>query len=158
MMPSRAVLRGIVLAGALVLAPTLPPLAAAEERVMYIAAIEPKGGVAVDKERFPPGELPKGGGYVKKAPDATGRWEVSVYQFSPATVVVRQGDRVTLEIVGINGALHTVHVDKYHPDHVPVKRGQITRIQFTADTAGLFKIHCIEHQPSMEGLLVVLPR
>ena len=131
---------------------------AAEERVVYMALIEPKGGVTVDKEPYPTAELPKGGGYVKKAPDPSGRWEVSVYQFSPATIVVKQGDRVTLEMIGINGAKHSVHVDKYRPDHVLVKRGEIARIQFTADTPGMFKIHCQEHEPSMEGLLVVLPR
>ena len=78
---------------------------AAEERVVYMALIEPKGGVTVDKEPYPTAELPKGGGYVKKAPDPSGRWEVSVYQFSPATIVVKQGDRVTLEMIGINGAI-----------------------------------------------------
>ncbi len=131
---------------------------AAEERVIYMALIEPKGGVTVDKEAFPAGDLPQGGGYVKKAPDASARWEVSAYQFSPATVVVKQGDRVTLEMIGINGAKHSVHVDKYRPDHTLVKRGEITRLQFTADTPGIFKIHCKEHEPTMEGSLVVLPR
>ena len=131
---------------------------AAEERVFYMALIEPKGGVTVDKEPYPAGELPKGGGYVKTAPNSAGRWEVSAYQFSPATIVVKQGDRVMLEMVGINGAKHSVHVDKYRPDHVLVKRGEITRIQFTADTPGLFTIHCKEHEPGMEGHLVVLPR
>ena len=130
----------------------------AEERVIHMALIEPKGGVTVDKEPYPTAELPKGGGYVKKAPDPSGRWEVSVYQFSPASIVVKQGDRVTLEMIGINGAKHSVHVDKYRPDPVLVKRGEIARIQFTADTPGMFKIHCQEHEPSMEGLLVVLPR
>jgi plastocyanin len=132
--------------------------AGAQERVIYVALVEPKGGVTVDKEPYPAGDLPQGGGYVKKAPDDKGRWEVSVYQFAPATIVVKQGERVTLEMFGINGAKHTVHIDKYHPDHVVAKRGEITRIRFTADTPGLFKIHCKEHEPSMEGLLVVLPR
>ena len=132
---------------------------AAEERVVYLAAIEPKGGVTVDKEPYPTAELPQGGGYVKKRPDAaSGRWEVSVYQFSPATVIVRQGERVTLEMVGINGAKHSVHIDKYVPNHAVVKRGEIGRVKFTADTPGIYKIHCEEHQPSMEGTLVVLPR
>ena len=81
-----------------------------------------------------------------------------MYQFSPATIVVKQGDRVTLEMFGVNGAKHSVHVDKYRPDHVLVKRGEIARIQFTADTPGLFTIHCKEHEPGMEGQLVVLPR
>ena len=128
------------------------------ERVIYMAAIEPKGGVTADKEPFPTTPLPKGGGYVLAPPSPQGRWEVSAYQFSQVTIVVRQGERVTLEIVGINGAKHSVHVDKYHPDLFEVKRGQISRVQFTADTPGLFKIHCKEHEPTMEGTLVVLPR
>jgi len=148
-----AVLTGVLLVG------LASAVQAAEERVIYMAAIEPKGGTTVDKEPFPATPFPQGGGYVKKAPDeATGRWEVSVYQFSPATVVVRQGERVTLEIVGINGAKHSVHIDTYHPEHFLVTRGEITRVQFVADTPGIFTIHCLEHQPSMEGTLVVLPR
>ena len=153
-----AVLSSTVLVGVLLLAPALGAVASAEERTIYIAAIEPKGGTTVDKEPFPARELPKGPGYVRKAPDASGRWEVSVYQWSPTTVVVKQGDRVTLEIVGINGAVHIAHVDKYHPEQFAVKRGEVTRIQFTADTPGLFKIHCRNHEPTMEGYLVVLPR
>jgi len=148
---------GVAVAGIVLLGLSLGA-EAAEERVFYMALIEPKGGVTVDKEPYPAGELPKGGGYVKTAPNSAGRWEVSAYQFSPATIVVKQGDRVTLEMIGINGAKHSVHVDKYRPDHVLVKRGDITRIQFTADTPGLFKIHCKEHEPGMEGHLVVLPR
>lgn len=146
-------------AGVVLLLPQSGSGQAATERVVYMAAIEPKGGVTIDKEPFPVGDLPKGGGYVKKAPEpATGRWEVSVYQWSPGTVVVRQGDRVTLEIIGINGAKHTGHIDKYHPNEFVVNRGEIVRVQFTADTPGLFKIHCKEHEPTMEGYLVVLPR
>jgi plastocyanin len=153
------VLSGLI-AAAIPVVP-IPPAGqsqAAEERVIYVAAIEPKGGVTVDKEPFPAGDLPKGGGYVKKAPDGSGRWEVSTYQWSPATVVVRQGERITLEIIGINGAKHSGHIDRYIPKHFLVKRGEITRVQFTADTPGVFKIHCEEHQPSMEGALIVLPR
>src|SRR3990172_7662917 len=90
---------------------------AAGERVIYMAAIEPKGGVTVDKEPYPGAPLPKGGGYVLNAPNPQGRWEVSVYQWSPSTIVVRQGERVALEIVGINGAKHSAHIDRYIPHH-----------------------------------------
>lgn len=158
-LPIMAVAVAAIAAGVALLVPQSGSGQAVAERVVYMAAIEPKGGVTIDKEPFPAGELPKGGGYVKKAPDpATGRWEVSAYQWSPATVVVRQGDRVTLEIIGINGAKHTGHIDKYHPNEFVVKRGEITRVQFTADAPGLFKIHCKEHEPTMEGFLVVLPQ
>ena len=152
------ILGGVLAAVLLGLLPRSGHGQAADERVIYMAAIEPKGGVTVDKEPFPTSPLPKGGGYVLNPPNAQGRWEVSVYQWSPATIVVRQGERVTLEIVGINGAKHSAHIDKYLPDHFEVKRGEIKRVQFTADTPGIFKIHCKEHEPSMEGTLVVLPR
>lgn len=103
---------GVVLTGVLLVG-LASAIQAAEERVIYMAAVEPKGSTTVDKEPFPAAPFPQGGGYVKKAPDdATGRWEVSVYQFSPATVVVRQGERVRLEIVGINGAKHSVHIEQ----------------------------------------------
>ncbi|MBI4573995.1 MAG: hypothetical protein A3G35_05630 [candidate division NC10 bacterium RIFCSPLOWO2_12_FULL_66_18] len=151
----------LAVVGMLTLVLVLPQVGmgqAADERVVYMSLIEPKGGVTVDKEPFPGTQMPKGGGYVLNPPNPQGRWEVSVYQFSPATVVVRQGERVTLEMVGINGAKHSVHIDKYVPNHAVVKRGEIGRVKFTADTPGIYKIHCEEHQPSMEGTLVVLPR
>ena len=131
----------------------------AEARVIYMAAVEAKGATTEDKEPFPTADLPAGTGYVRKAPDpATGRWEVSVYQWSPATAIVRQGDHVTIEFVGINGAAHPVHIERYHPEHVVVKRGEAIRVRFTADTPGLFKIHCQVHEPTMVGYLLVLPR
>lgn len=151
----------LAVVGGLALLLALPSVGtgqATDERVIYMAAIEPKGGVTVDKEPFPTTPLPKGGGYVLNPPNPQGRWEVSTYQWSPSTVVVRQGERVTLQIVGINGAKHSGHIDRYVPKHFTVKRGEIVRVQFTADVPGIFKIHCEEHEPSMEGSLVVLPR
>ncbi|MEK6709228.1 MAG: hypothetical protein AABZ64_01485, partial [Nitrospinota bacterium] len=128
-----------IVCGAALLAAWLPAAQAAE-RVIYMQAVEPKGGATIDKEPFPGANLPKGGGYVIKQPDAKGRWEVSGYTFLPLQVVVRKGDKVTLEIVGINGDKHSVHVENYKPDQVELKRGKIAKIQFTADKAGVFKI------------------
>ena len=134
-------------------------VASADERVIYMAAVEAKGATTVDKEPFPTADLPAGAGYVRKGPDpATGRWEVSVYQWSPATAIVRQGDHVTIEFVGINGAAHPVHIERYHPEHIVVKRGEAIRVRFTADMPGLFTIHCQVHAPTMVGYLLVLPR
>lgn len=126
------------------------------ERLIYMQAMEPKGGVTIDKEPFPGNTLPKGGGYVIKAPDAKGRWEVSTYTFNPVQIVVRKGDRVTLKIIGINGDKHTGTIERYHPKQFTVKRGVITTVSFTADKAGRFRIGCDEHKPSMEGELIVL--
>ena len=45
-----------------------------------------------------------------KQPDQTGRWEVSTYVWMPSQIVVNQGDEVTLEFVGINGAFHPTEI------------------------------------------------
>lgn len=137
----------------------LLPLSAAptSTRTVYMAAVEPKGGTGVAQEAFPTAALPTGGGYVLKAPDSTGRWEVSTYQWQPSFIVVNEGDQVTLEIIGINGAEHVSTIPGFVPSFT-VKRGQITRVSFTANRSGMFPIVCVSHQPTMTGYLVVLPR
>ncbi len=127
------------------------------ERTIYMAAVEPKGGATVDTEPFPALAMPEGGGYILKEPNADGRWEVETYRWDPGTVVVNQGDIVTLEIVGINGKEHPFTIEGYNVSAV-VRRGQLTRVTFTADKAGIFKIACGAHLPSMQADLVVLPQ
>jgi heme/copper-type cytochrome/quinol oxidase subunit 2 len=126
-----------------------------KERTIYVAAVELKGGATVDHEAFPPAGLPRGGGYVLKKPDDKGRWEVSTYRWDPGTLVVNQGDRVTLEIVGINGDEHPFTIEGYWISDV-VRRGRVTRLSFVADKPGIFKIICRKHAPSMQADLVVL--
>ena len=127
----------------------------ATERTIYMAAVEPKGGQTVDKEPMPTIALPDGGGYILKDPDENGRWEVATYRWEPGTVVVNQGDVVTLEIIGINGKEHPISIEGYDVRDL-VTRGHITRVTFTADKAGIFKIICDAHLPSMQSELVVL--
>lgn len=127
------------------------------KRFFTVAAVELKGGATVDKEAFPAGNLPAGGGYVLKQPDASGRWEVSTYLWMPAQIIVNQGDEVTLEFVGINGASHPTTIKGYGRSFV-VRRGHATRMTFIADTPGVFPIVCASHPPSMVGELVVLAK
>jgi hypothetical protein len=131
--------------------------AQAEKRTFTVAAVEMKGGVTVDKEPFPTDALPAGPGYVLNKPDQTGRWEVSVYMWMPSQIIVNQDDDVTLEFVGINGANHPTTIVGYDKSFV-LKRGQVTKISFKADKAGLFAIQCGTHKPSMAAEFVVLPR
>lgn len=126
------------------------------KRIITMAAVEPKGGTTVDKEPFPQAALP-GGGYVLKKPDAAGRWEISTYRWDPSQVIVNQGDEVTLEIIGINGDEHPGVIEGYGVSFV-VKRGQLSRVTFKADKAGVFRILCDKHHPSMHGELIVLSR
>jgi plastocyanin len=133
------------------------PYAQTQGRVIYMAAVEMKGGAQQDKEPYPEASLPAGPGYKKTPPDATGRWEVAAYQWSPGAVVVKQGEMVTLEIVGVNGDVHPSTIPGL-ADSFTVKRGEITRVTFTAAKPGLYPIICTKHVPSMQGSLVVLPR
>ncbi len=131
--------------------------ALAEKRYIVVTAIEPKGGVTVDKEPFPAAPLPEGKGYALKQPDQTGRWEVSVYVFDPRQIFVNQGDEVTLEFVGINGASHPITIAGYGQS-LELKRGQATRVTFIADKAGTFQIACATHHPTMVAELIVAAR
>ena len=111
----------------------------------------------MDKEAFPTQALPAGPGYILKKPDQNGRWEVSAYVWMPSQIIVNQGDDVTLEFVGINGAAHPATIAGYNKS-VTVMRGEVTKISFKADKAGVFAIGCPIHEPSMRGELIVLPR
>ena len=128
----------------------------AAKRYIVVTAIEPKGGTTVDKEPFPAAP-PAGGGYVMKAPDQTGRWEFSTYVFDPRQIVVDQGDEVTLEFIGINGASHPTTIGGYDKTF-ELKRGQVTRVTFTADKAGVFPIVCATHHPTMVAEFIVNAR
>jgi plastocyanin len=141
---------GACLAGA-------PDFAQAEKRFFTIAAVEPKGGTTADKEPFPAAALPEGGGYVIKKPDQTGRWEVSAYVWQPSQIIVTEGDDVTLEFIGINGAEHPTTIVGYDKTLV-LKRGHVIRIELNADKPGTFAIVCNHHKPSMVGELIVMPR
>src|SRR6266852_6270322 len=156
----RKVRRGapaIVLALALVFVWADTPWAQAQGRVIYMATIEPRGGAQRDKEPFPQAPLPAGEGYRKTPPDANGRWEVVTYQWSPGTIVVREGETVTLEIVGINGDVHCSTIPGL-VDSFTVKRGEVTRVTFTPTKSGLYPIICTKHTPNMQGTFVVLPK
>ena len=154
-MVKRILFLGIV--GALMLAGCAgqEPAAAPVERTIYMAAVEPKGSTTTAKEPFPSAALPDGGGYGLIEPNADGAWTVETYRFEPATIVVNQGDVVTLEIVGINGAEHPFVIAGFNVSGT-IKRGQVTRVTFTADKAGIFRITCGKHLPTMTADLVVL--
>ena len=131
--------------------------AQAAQRFFTIAAVEPKGGTTADKEPFPAAALPEGGGYVIKKPDQTGRWEVSAYVWQPSQIIVWEGDDVTLEFIGINGAEHPTTIVGYDKTLV-LKRGHVIRIELKADKPGTFAIVCNHHKPSMVGELIVMPK
>ena len=147
---------GILLVGLLVSAAAAHE-ARAENRFFTVLAVEPKGGANATQEAFPTTALPAGPGYVLRQPDQTGRWEVSAYVWQPSQIVVNEGDEVTLEFAGINGASHPTRIEGLAQSFT-LLRGQAHRISFVASKVGTFRIVCTTHQPSMVGEVVVLPR
>lgn len=143
------------LAAAILTGASVPSEAA--KRFFTIAAVEPKGGTTIDKEPFPTAALPDGGGYVIRKPDTTGRWEVSTYVWQPSQIMVTEGDEVTLEFIGINGAEHPTTIVGYDKALV-LKRGHVVKIELKADKPGTFAIVCAHHRPSMVGELIVMPK
>jgi hypothetical protein len=135
--------------------PGVSPAFAAKRHIV-VTAVEPKGGANVEKEPFP-GPLPEGGGYVLKKPDDTGRWEVAVYVFDPRQIIVDEGDEVTLEFVGINGASHPITIEAYGQTF-ELKRGHVNTVTFTADKPGRHSIICSAHLPTMISELIVNPK
>ena len=63
---------------------------------------------------------------------------------------------VTLEFVGINGASHPITIAGYNQSF-ELRRGQITRVTFTADKPGVFQI-VWRHHPTMAAELIVTAR
>lgn len=133
-----------------------------QNRLIWMEAVEYKGSTETAK-LAPPQNLasdPKslGPAFGFKWLEPNTKWEVSAYAFTPSTVVVNQGDKVTLRIFGINGDLHKNYIEYYVPNPVELNRGRSTDITFTANKPGLFQIACSNHEPAMRGWLIVNSR
>jgi hypothetical protein len=108
-------------------------------------------------ETFPANETyPKGGGFVLTPPDNNGAWNFRSFTFSTSQIVVYQGDRVTLNFVGVQGTNHYIEVEGI--GSFPLTRGQIHTVTFIADKAGTINYWCHLHMPNMHGEVLVLPR
>ncbi|MEO9320907.1 MAG: hypothetical protein ABI361_09555 [Nitrososphaera sp.] len=99
---------------------------------------------------------PSGGGFVLTAPDKTGAWNFRSFTFSTSQIVVYQGDKVTLNFVGVQGPSHYIEVQGIAS--FALTRGQIHTVTFTADKVGTINYFCHVHMPNMRGEIVVLPR
>jgi plastocyanin len=163
---SRHHILGTAAAAVIALAMAAPAATAEEapvERLITIQAVQYDMTRSVDRTPFPAHTLEKypdleaGGGYALTPPNDKGEWRARAYVWAPSTVVVNEGERVTLEFYGIHSDAHPLaHIEGYDV-HFEVKRGEITRVTFDADTPGIFRIVCPVHLPSMVGQLLVLP-
>ena len=136
--------------------------AAVKVRQIYMTAVEWKGSASVAKRPYPAAPLPRGGGYESCAPGSeecdlkgdTTKWAVETYRFDTALVAACVGERVTLNIFGVNAAEHHINVPDFGKSFV-VKRGMLSRVTFKVKKPGLYPIICITHQPSHRADLLV---
>lgn len=91
-----------------------------------------------------------------------GKKVIEAYRWDPGTVVVHEGDDVTLEFYGIKGESHPFLISGYNLQG-KVERGKLETVRFRADKTGDFPITClthpdIQHNGPMVAHLVVLPK
>lgn len=133
------------------------------ERTFWIDTIHLDGNANINGDSKHPPEpcpanatYPKGGGFVLTPPDKSGAWNFRSFTFSTSQIVAHQGDRVTLNFVGVQGPTHYIDVDGMAS--FPLTRGQVHPVTFTADKVGTIRYTCHIHMPNMEGEILVLPR
>ncbi|OUM86057.1 MAG: hypothetical protein BAA01_01530 [Bacillus thermozeamaize] len=85
--------------------------------------------------------------------------EREVYRWDPGTIVVEQGDRVRLNIHGLNGEHHPFLIEGLGIQG-EVTNGEVKTIEFIAKEKGVYKMVCLVHTDSknegpMIGYIVV---
>ena len=131
-----------------------------------ISQVEVKGATdGIPAPDVDPATLSKGYRYKPPGeydPDNPDKWQVSSYFFVPSFVTVVQGDNVTLRIFVVNGDRHVDWIEAPDGSEVTEKevanRGREYTINFVAEQAGYYIIHCDEHEPTMRITLLALPR
>jgi heme/copper-type cytochrome/quinol oxidase subunit 2 len=133
-----------------------------QERTIAIQALQYDMTRHVDRTPFPdtldehPDFADKWPGWRLDEPDEDGEWYARAYVFNPSTIVVNEGDEVTLRLFGIHGDSHPSVIEGYDVTF-DIRRGEVDEVTFTADKPGVFRMICADHVPSMIGQLVVLP-
>ncbi|MEE9247627.1 MAG: hypothetical protein V3U79_02900 [Dehalococcoidia bacterium] len=145
--------------------------APAGEARFYVTAYEAKGSTIVQDLAPPSGAdlavIEGSDGYGFKGPgdwDSSNpdKWGVESYQWWPGSMVALQGDTVILTVFIINGNKHSTWVEA--PDGTEVvqetvmNRGREYELSFVASQAGVYRLVCNEHEPSMTAYILVLPR
>ncbi len=131
-----------------------------------VTAMELKGSTTTDK-LAPPTSSPKdlSDGYGFKKPgeaDAKdpNKWEVSSYAWNPGSMTVCKGDAVTLRIFVTNGDEHKTWVEA--PNGATAVKEQLQNrgreyvVNFVAKQAGIYRLMCDNHDPTMRANIFVL--
>lgn len=93
-------------------------------------------------------------------PKATVKKYGESYGFAPSTIIVHQGDSVTLTIRNLQAGGddgHTFTLSGYGINK-SIPPLAMVNVTFVANKAGVFPFQCEFHKPWMHGELVVMPR
>ncbi|MFQ5860217.1 MAG: hypothetical protein ACE5IG_01545 [Dehalococcoidia bacterium] len=132
----------------------------------HLNVIEIKGTTNTD-DLAPPTVDPEtlSDGYGFKAPgfDPANpkNWRVESYMWTPAAMTVFEGDTVELTTFVLNGNKHEVWAEAPDGEEVvqefEMNRGREYNISFTASQAGVYRLICNTHEPTMTAYILALP-
>jgi len=157
-----------VVVAALTIACTSSQSGSSKPRVVQVTAFELKGSTTAaelappteDFKKLSDGYGFKGPGVFEPAPST--KWEVASYIWSPGEVTAFKGDTLELNFVVINGNKHTVWIEG--PDGATVleetlmQRGREYKKSVKLAKAGVYRLLCNEHDPTMTAEIVALSR
>jgi plastocyanin len=89
------------------------------------------------------------------------KWQVATYLWSPGEVTAFEGDTLNLNIFVVNGNNHETWIEGPGGETVvaPIElnRGREYQVSFEATQAGVYRLICNTHAPTMTADIVVLP-
>ena len=74
--------------------------------------------------------------------------------FSPLTVTVDKRNKVHLEVGNTTGSLHGFSIEGYGIQE-EISPGNILELEFTANSAGTYKVYCQLHETHQTATLIV---
>jgi hypothetical protein len=137
------------------------------ERFIEVTGFELKGTTNTDDLAAPdvdPSTLSDGFGY--KAPgfdeENPTNWRVETYLWGLGSDTAFQGDKINLHFFIINGNEHEVWIEgpdgSTVVDETMMNRGREYTFEFEASQAGVYRLVCNNHEPTMTAEIVVLPQ
>jgi plastocyanin len=105
-------------------------------------------------EAIPDTEPPKGGGISISRGDQ-GKWRMRVFKFIPSQIICTVGEDVTIHFVGAQGPSHRIKVDGVE-EEIQLKRGEIKTVTLHPTEKGVINFRSLDHQPSMNGQIIVI--
>jgi len=142
---------------------SIPPT----DRLIEVTGFEVKGTTNTDDLAAPdvdPETLSAGFGYSAPGFDDENpkNWRVASYMWNAGDMTAFQGDSINLHTFILNGNSHNVWVED--PDgskvvqDIEMNRGRDYNLEFEATQAGVYKLICSTHGPTMTADIVVIPQ